>query len=112
MTTSELAKEVYSIVETAVLSTPTSAEFEMAYQARVAMDRIRFAIKHTEEFAAHIDEMREVGLQLLEAFERLQSAERKFQIRYLRGGPDRQHDKRMRAVINGRSNQRSSRGVI
>jgi hypothetical protein len=27
---------------------PSPAEFEMAYQARVAMDRIRFAIKATE----------------------------------------------------------------
>jgi hypothetical protein len=32
-------------------------EFEMAYQARVAMDRIRFAIKHAEQFAPHTDKM-------------------------------------------------------
>jgi hypothetical protein len=53
-------------------------EFEMAYQARIAIDRIRFAIKHTEQFAPHTDQMREAGLQLLDALERLESVERRF----------------------------------
>ena len=46
---------------------PSPIEFEMAYQARVAIDRIRFAIKHTEQFARQTDRSREVGLQLLDA---------------------------------------------
>jgi hypothetical protein len=57
-------------------------EFELAYQARVAMDRIRFAIRHTEQFAPRTDQMLEVSLQLLDAFERLESAERRFQQRF------------------------------
>jgi hypothetical protein len=56
-------------------------EFEMAYQARVAIDRIRFAIKHTERFGPHTDQMREAGLQLLDALERLESVDRRFQRR-------------------------------
>ena len=60
---------------------PSAIEFEMAYQARVAMDRIRFAIKHTEQFAPRTEPMREASLQLLEALERLQMADRRFQER-------------------------------
>ena len=55
--------------------------FEMAYQARVAIDRIKFAIKHAEQFAEACIHMREVGLQLLDALERLESLDRRFQIR-------------------------------
>ncbi len=54
----------------------------MAYQARVAIERIRFAIEHTEQFAPHSDQTHEVGLQLLDALERLESAERHFQRRF------------------------------
>ena len=32
---------------------PSPIEFEMAYQVRVAIDRIRFAIKATDQFAHH-----------------------------------------------------------
>jgi hypothetical protein len=32
-------------------------EFEMAYQTRVAIDRIRFAIKHTEQFVFERDRL-------------------------------------------------------
>lgn len=81
MTTSELAREVYSMVEAKVRSTPSSAEFEMAYQARVAIDRIRFAINHTEQFVPRTDQMQEAGLQLLDALQRLETAERRFQER-------------------------------
>jgi hypothetical protein len=41
----------------------------------LAMDRIRFAIKHTEQFGARTDQMRGAGLQLLDALERLESVE-------------------------------------
>jgi len=53
----------------------------MAYQARVAVDRIKFAIKHAEQFAPRTDQMREVELQLLDALERLQRVDRRFQER-------------------------------
>lgn len=47
----ELAREVFAIVEAKVRSRPSPMEFEMACQIRVAADRIRFAIKATEQFA-------------------------------------------------------------
>ncbi len=78
---SEIMQEVLQMIEAEVQSRPTALEFELAYQARVAIDRIRFAIKHTEQFASHTDPMREVGLQLLDAMERLESADRSFQKR-------------------------------
>jgi hypothetical protein len=56
-------------------------EFEMAYQARIAIDRIKFAIKHAEQFARPCDAMREVGLELLDALERLEALDRRFQVR-------------------------------
>jgi hypothetical protein len=77
----------------------------MAYQARVAMDRIRFAIKHTEHFAPRTEPLREASLQLLEALERLQMADRRFQERSrctprsLSATVDREHG----AVVNGGS---------
>ena len=59
---SEAMHEFLETVEAEVQSRPTPTEFEMAYQARVAIDRIRFAIKHTEQFGPRTDEMRETGL--------------------------------------------------
>jgi len=53
--------------------------FEMAYQARVAIDRIRFAIKATEQFAHGSQLLQEVNMQLLDALNRLESAELGFQ---------------------------------
>jgi hypothetical protein len=61
----------------------------MAYQARVAIDRIKFAIKHTEQFARPCDTMREVGMQLLDALERLESLDRRFQARSRLSNPHR-----------------------
>ena len=60
---------------------PSPTEFEMAYQARVAIDRIRFAIKNTEQSGLQSDEMREAALQLLDALERLETIDRRFQDR-------------------------------
>lgn len=60
---------------------PSPIDFEMAYQARVAVDRMKFAIKHTEQFGCDSEQMREVGLQLLDAVERLETADRQFQHR-------------------------------
>ena len=55
----------------------------MAYQVRVALDRISFAIKHMEQFGPLTDQMHQVGLQLLHAIQRLQIVDRKFQERSL-----------------------------
>ena len=72
---------INQFLEAEVRSRPSALEFEMAYQARVAIDRIKFAIKHAEQFAEPCIHMREVGLQLLDALERLESLDRRFQIR-------------------------------
>ena len=77
---SELLDEILDLIETQVRSRPTAFEFEMAYQARVAIERIRFAIKHAEQFGPHTDPMREVGLQLLDAVKRLETVDRRFQL--------------------------------
>ena len=79
---SEMMQEILEMIEAEAHSRPTPFEYELAYQARVAIDRIRFAIQHTEKFAPHTDHMREAGLQLLDALDRLQSAERRFQRRF------------------------------
>ena len=78
---SKVMRQILQTIEDGVNSRPSAIEFEMAYQARVAIDRIRFAIKHTERFAPHTDAIREVGLQLLDALERLETADRRFQQR-------------------------------
>jgi len=45
------------------------------------MDRIKFAIRVTEQFAPRMDQIREAVLQLLDALERLESVDRRFQNR-------------------------------
>ena len=79
---SELLNEIVDMIETQVRSQPTAFEFEMAYQARVAIDRIRFAIKLTEQFVHNPQQLKEVGLHLLDALDRLQSADHRFQQRF------------------------------
>ena len=54
---SELAEELFEVIEARSPARPTPMEFEMAYQARVAIDRIRFAIKHTEQFVFERDRL-------------------------------------------------------
>jgi hypothetical protein len=78
------------MIEAEAHSRPTHFEFELAYQVRVAIDRIRFAIQHTEKHAPHTDDMREAGLHLLDALDRLQSVERRFQRRFR---PQTAHDR-------------------
>jgi hypothetical protein len=72
---------MHQFLETEVSSRPSALEFEMAYQARVAIDRIKFAINHAEQFAKPCIHMREISLQLLDALERLEALNRRFQIR-------------------------------
>lgn len=78
---SEIMHQIIETIEEEVSSRPSPIEFEMAYQARVAIDRIRFAIKHTEQFCPKSDALREAGLQLLDALERLETVDRRFQQR-------------------------------
>jgi hypothetical protein len=61
--------------EAVMQSRPTPIEFEMAYQARVADGSHRFVIKHMEQFGPRTDQMREAGLQLRDARERLEMVE-------------------------------------
>jgi hypothetical protein len=78
---SEVMRQILQTIDRGVNSGPSGIEFEMAYQVRVAIDRIKFAIKHTEQFAPRTDLIQEAGLQLLDALERLESVERRFQQR-------------------------------
>ena len=73
---SEIMHQILQAIEEEVNSRPSAIEFEMAYQARAAIDRIRFAIKHTEQFCPRSDQLREAGLQLLDALERLGAVRR------------------------------------
>jgi hypothetical protein len=87
MTSSELAKEVFSIVEAKLFDRPSPTEFEMAYQARIAIERIRFAIRASETARAGSVQSQEAGLQLLDALDRLESMDRRFQERSRRYSP-------------------------
>jgi len=78
---SEVRRQILQAIEDGVNSRPSAIEFEMAYHARVAIDRIRFAIKHTERFGPHTDQTRETCLQLLDALGRLETVDRRFQER-------------------------------
>ncbi len=78
---SKVMRQILQTIEDGVNSRPSAIEFEMAYQARVAIDRIRFAIKHTEQFVPCTDQTREAGLQLLDALQRLETVDRAFQSR-------------------------------
>jgi hypothetical protein len=78
---SEITRQIVETIEAEVQSRPSAIEFEMAYQARVAIDRIKFAIKHAEQFARPCETMREIGLELLDALERLEALDRRFQAR-------------------------------
>jgi hypothetical protein len=79
---SEAMKNVVAIIEANAQSRPSAAEFEMAYQVRVAMDRIRFAIRLTEMSSQQSEEKAEAATQLADALDRLDSAERRFQDRW------------------------------
>jgi hypothetical protein len=82
VTSAELAREVISLVESRVLIKPSPAEFEMAYQARLAVEKIRFAIKQLDSCGVKAIPLCEVSLPLLDALDRLEAAERNFQWRW------------------------------
>ncbi len=79
--------QIVETIEADVQSRPSAMEFEMAFQARVAIDRIKFAIKHSEQFARPCETMREIGLELLDALERLEALDRRFQARSRSAAP-------------------------
>jgi hypothetical protein len=81
LTSSELAKEVFSILEAKILGRPSPVEFEMAYQVRVEIEKIRFAVKQIEQFSSNAAPLCEANLQLLDALDRLEGAEHNFQSR-------------------------------
>ena len=91
---SELIHQVVEMIEAETQARPSGMEFEMAYQARVAIDRIKLAVKQSEQAGNRPDEIREVGLLLLDALDRLQSVERRFQLRSRKSGSDIQVTRR------------------
>src|SRR5215831_16883640 len=52
---SEMMHKVLRMIDAEAQSRPGVVDYELAYQARVAIDRIRFAIRQTEEFAPRTD---------------------------------------------------------
>src|SRR5262245_32401725 len=78
---SNIMQEVLQMLEDETQSQPSTLEYELAYQARVAIDRIRFAIKHTDQFCPRSNALHEAELQLLDALQRLETVERPFQQR-------------------------------
>jgi len=100
---SEVMNQSRQTIEDEVNSRPSAFEFEMAYQARTAIDRIKFAIKHTEVFGSRTDEMFEASLQLLDAVERLELLDRRFQERSRLGSRSSQtKPERDKQTENGR----------
>ena len=82
----ELARELNALFDAAAQSRPSSAEFEVAYQSRVVMDRIRFAIRVTDQSPPKPDQLREAGIQLLDALDLLDRIDRGFQTRLKQTG--------------------------
>ena len=78
---SEIMRQIVETIEADVQMRPSAIEFEMAYQARVVIDRIKFAIRHAEQFGKPCEAMREAGMQLLDALQRLETLDRRFQAR-------------------------------
>ena len=78
---SEIMRQIIETIQADVISRPSALEFEMAYQARVAIDRIKFAIRHADQFGKPCDATREAGMQLLDALQRLEALDRRFQVR-------------------------------
>lgn len=79
--TLEAIQQVLQTIQSAANSKPSAIEFEMAYQARVAADRIRSSIKQLETLSGHNGDSREVSFQLLDALQRLDVVDRRFQAR-------------------------------
>ncbi len=102
---SRLAEEVFSVIETEMLKRPSPVEFEMAYQVRVAIDRIRFAIKQIEQFSLNCGPGQETGFQLVDALDRLEAADRHFQ-QWFHSGRSRGLTEKSRPTTNRCNDQR------
>ena len=101
---SETMHQIIDLIESEAHSRPLPIEFEMAYQVRIACDRIRFAIKHTEQFGRHTEQMRDAGVQLLDALQRLETVDRRFQARSRVGaGPHRSSAEGISKPMNGKA---------
>jgi hypothetical protein len=99
---SEAVRQILKNIEDEVNSRLSALEFEMAYQSRVAIDGIKFAIKHSEQFGPRTDQMREAGLQLLDALQRLENVDRRFQERFrIAAGSGETEIPRGHAAVNG-----------
>ena len=72
-------------IEAEIQSRPAPFEFQMAYTIRVAIDRIRFAIKQIDPPNGSADLVREATIQLLDALDRLEYLDRCFQCRSRQG---------------------------
>jgi hypothetical protein len=108
---SEIMQNVSQLIEAEAQSRYAPLEFEIVYQARVAMDRIRFVVKHTEQFGPRTDQRREAVLQLLDALDRLEPAGHSFQKRLC--APHEPRDGRVRGrLLNGKVDQSQPRGSI
>ena len=81
MISKQILHRLLRIIGSRERSNGATTEFEVAYHVRIAIDRIRFAIKHTEQFASPRLSVCEANLQLLDALERLESLDRRFQFR-------------------------------
>jgi hypothetical protein len=94
--------QIIDLIESEAHSHPSPMEFEMAYHARIACDRIRFAIKHIEQFGRHTEQMREASVQLLDALQRLGTVDRRFQARSrVDAGPQRPSVEDIPKPMNG-----------
>lgn len=107
---SELLFQIVELIEDEVQSRPSGMEFEMAYQGRVAIDLIKRAVKQSEQAGNQPDQIRETGLLLLDALDRLQSVERRFQLRSRKTAPGTQASARD-ANRNGTSNGKGRPGI-
>ena len=79
--TARFVDEVVAELTLLAHSSPTTFEFEMAYQSRIACDRIRFAIKNVEALGAGTGPLGEACFQLMDALRRLENIDRRFQSR-------------------------------
>jgi len=77
----KITRKIFKNTEDERNSHPSATEFEMAYQSRIAIDRIRFAIKHSELFGQRTEASYEAGMQLLDALQRLETVDLRFKER-------------------------------
>ena len=71
--------KVIALLESAWSEQDRDCQFELAYQAKCAVERIRFAVRQIEDAGITNERLREAAFQLTDATDRLQSADRRFQ---------------------------------